>query len=80
MHSFLGSVKYLPFGYSCTDLSSGHRDVKPASVLVLSYGAESAFDWQFKLADFGLGHPISKATSEEGPIANSSRGTQTYGV
>jgi serine/threonine protein kinase len=80
IHSFLGSVKYPTFQTSYTNLSSGHRDVKPASVYVLSYGAESAFDWKFKLADFGLGQFMGKATSEGGAIPKGSRGTQTYGV
>lgn len=80
IHSFSGSVKYLAFGYSYTNLSSGHQDVKPPSVLVLSYGAESAFDWKFKLADFGLGYSMSRAASGGGAIANDSRDTQTYGL
>jgi len=78
IHSFLGLVKYLASEFSYTDLSSGHQDVNPASVLVLSYGAESAFDWQFKLADFGLSHSMSKAKSEGGAFANDSRSARTY--
>jgi hypothetical protein len=73
-------LKYLASRFSYTDLSSGHQDVKPASVLVLSYGADSALDWQFKLADFGLGNSTSKARLEGSAIAMESQGTRTYGV
>lgn len=54
--------------------------MKPANVLVVSYGAESPYEWQFKLADFGLSHFISKVPSEGDAMANDSRGTRTYGV
>jgi hypothetical protein len=62
------------------DFSRWHQDVKPTSVLVLSYGVESAFDWQFKLADFGINHSTSKSASEGAAMADESRGTQTYGL
>ena len=80
IHSILGSYQYSSSSYSHTDLYRWHQDVKPANVLVLSYGAESAFDWQFKLADFGLSHFIRKVPSEGDAMANDARGTRTYGV
>lgn len=80
IHSILEFVKSLVSVYSHTDLSSWHQDVKPASVLVLSYGAESVFDWKFKLADFGLIQSINKAQPEGDAVVADSRGIQTYGL
>lgn len=80
IHSFLGFVKRTGQLTFYTDHCRGHQDVRPANVLVLSYGAESAFDWQFKFADFGVGQSVSKATPGGDTMANNSRDSQTYGM
>jgi hypothetical protein len=49
-------------------------------VLILSYGAESPFDWQFKLADFGRSYMRGKAASPGDQGANDSQGIRTYGM
>jgi serine/threonine protein kinase len=54
--------------------------VKPANILVISRGAISQFDWQFKLADFGLSHFTIRKSSEEEATATDSQGTRTYGA
>lgn len=80
IHSFSGFVKEHFKSDSVTDRFRGHQNVKPASVLVLSYGAESAFNWQFKLSDFGVGSSASKAISDEDVPADEYRGPQSYGM
>jgi serine/threonine protein kinase len=80
IHSFSGFVTNPAELGSLTNLSRGHQDITPAGILVLSYGAELAFNWQFKFADFGTSHTASKSASGGDTVVDEDRGPETYGL
>jgi hypothetical protein len=57
-----------------------HHDVKPETVLVLSNGAESLSDWQFKFSDFGLKDSKGKASQTRESTDNAMQHAPTYGM
>ena len=60
------------------NLTRAHYDVKPENIFVLSNGAESPSDWQFKFADFGLVN--LRAVPQSGDaVPNETKTTPTYG-
>lgn len=63
-----------------TDLHRAHHDVKPETVLVLSNGAESLSDWQFKFSDFGLKDSKGKASQTRESTDNAMQHAPTYGM
>jgi hypothetical protein len=76
----LGLWKHPGSSQSYNNNNRLHQNVKPANVHVLSYGAESAFDWEFKLADLVPSNSIKGVLLKGDAMANDSPDTCTYGV
>ena len=62
------------------DSSRGHHDIRPQNVLVVSNGAQSPSDWQFKFADFGLNSTRDKFAHDGEMASHEMQDSTSYGM
>jgi hypothetical protein len=72
----------MPKTPSCIFLTAvrGHYDIRPENVVVVSNGATSPSDWQFKFAHFGLNHASDKVSIDGEPVSSATQDTAPYGT
>lgn len=62
-----------------SDILRGHHDIKPENVMVVSNGAQSSSEYQFKFADFGLNSVRDKGAHDGEATSHEMQDAAPYG-